>query len=160
MKSRFGIPTQSIDTIVGNLNVLLADIHQLYIKNLGYHWNVQDPRFYQLHQLFEAGYEELASNLDLVAERIRKLGRLAPQSIKELSEAVRLQDTQPVNTAQQMIDLLACDYESLLIWLREDIDAATDLGDFGTADMLTELLRQYEKRAWFLRSHLTESSIE
>lgn len=154
MKVNFGLSVDETGKIAQILTALLADIHQLYIKNLGYHWNVEDPRFLLLHELFEQGYTELASDLDQVAERIRKLGHLAPQSVEELIAARRLKDTQKVASGDQMVDALATDYEHLMVSLRADIQAISETGDEGTVDMLIGLLRQYEKRAWFLRSHL------
>lgn len=154
MKVNVGLPKKAVDTIAQKLVVLLADIHQLYVKSLGYHWNVEDPRFLQLHLLFEAGYKELAEDMDLIAERLRMLGHPSPESIKELDQARRLKDTQKVKGGDKMIAALAADYEFLSHELRKDIEAATEASDIGTADTLTEVLRQFEKRAWFLRSHL------
>lgn len=155
MQAKCGLSNEAVQSVTERLAVLLSDIHQLYIKNLAYHWNVEDQRFHLLHELFEQGYKELAADMDLVAERIRELGRFAPQTVEELSKRSRLSDTQVATTGDQMIDVLAKDYELLLLRLREDIECADGQGDIGTADMLTGLLRQYEKRVWFLRSHLT-----
>lgn len=154
MKSNVGLSDSSVEVTVARLVPLVADINQLLIKNLGYHWNVEDPRFQSLHNLFEEGYDELFADLDVVAERIRMLGKRAPQSLKELASASRLGDTKEAKSSDEMLEFLAQDYESLLVWIREDIESAEKQGDPGTADMLTALLRQYEKRAWFLRSHL------
>ena len=143
-------------SITARLATLLADIHQLYIKSLGFHWNIVDPRFSSLHELFEVGYTQLAKDLDEVAERIRKLDHLAPSSVASLSSLSRLKDTQETQNGDQMLDLLANDYESLLIWLREDISNAEQHGDPGTADLLTGMLRVYEKQVWILKSHKSE----
>lgn len=136
------------------LSILLADIHQLYIKTLAYHWNVEDPRFFQLHELFDKQYHQLGEDLDIVAERIRMIGHRSPMSIASLLELKRLQDTADLRKAQEMIQALLSDYELLIQWLREDSDEALNLGDSGTSDMLIQLLREFEKNAWFLRSHL------
>ncbi len=139
------------------LAITLADIHQLYIKTLGFHWNVEDARFSQLHNLFQDLYEELAEHLDLVAERIRMLGEKSPGSIRELNELKRLKDTGVVAWADEMIEQLSNDYKSLIEFLKEDIDQADKEGDPGTADLLTNILRSYEKNHWFLVSHLKKS---
>ena len=151
-------PTQSneiSDIVTTSLEVLLADIYQLYVKTLAYHWNVEDPRFSQLHEFFEEQYTQLAENLDEVAERIRKLGKKAPGSLKELIKLKRLDDTADVETGDQMITVLFKDYQSLIVCLKNDIDQADEQNDPGTADMLTAMLRQFEKTAWMLRSHLS-----
>ena len=154
MRVNSGLSNEAKTAIAERLAVTLADIHRLYIKTLGFHWNVEDPRFLLLHELFEAGYVQLAKDMDQVAERIRKLGILAPGSVQQLTSLSRLEDAQLVKVADQMVEMLASDYEKLEDWLREDIELADRMGDPGTADMLTSMLRQYEKQAWFLRSHL------
>ena len=154
MKVNSGLSNDAKTAVAERLAVLLADIHQLYIKTLGFHWNVEDSRFLLLHELFETGYIQLAKDMDEVAERIRKLGILAPGSIQQLTSLRRLQDAHLVKVGDQMIEILARDYEQLEGWLREDIHLADQMGDPGTADMLTAILGRYEKQSWFLRSHL------
>lgn len=155
MEAHSGISEKTIHTIAGNLATLLADIHQLYIKTLAYHWNVEDARFSQLHEFFETLYQQLAQTMDEVAERIRKLGQFAPSTLSKLTSLKRLGDTQDAQTGNQMISFLAEDFERLCVWLREDIKNADELGDPGTSDMLVGILRDSEKAAWMLRSHLS-----
>ena len=50
-------------------------------------------------------------------------------------------------------ELLAL-HEDLVIQLRRDAAGAERLGDIGTADFLTGLLKQHEKTAWILRAQL------
>ena len=57
------------------LNGILADsmiLHALYKKH---HWLVAGPTFYQLHLLFDKHADEQLELIDLLAERIRSLGR-------------------------------------------------------------------------------------
>lgn len=136
------------------LGVLLADVHQLYIKSLAYHWNVEDKRFTQLHSLFQEQYTALAGHLDEIAEQIRIVGHKAPGALKEFAKLVRLKDTQDAASGDRMIKILAEDYETLVDCLKSDIATVELLSDPGTVDFLTDLYRQYGKTAWFLRSHL------
>ena len=62
------------------LSKALADSYALYLKTHGYHWNVRGPEFFSLHNLLEEQYREIWAALDDIAERIRALGELAPQS--------------------------------------------------------------------------------
>ncbi|MGA0180992.1 MAG: Dps family protein, partial [Ilumatobacteraceae bacterium] len=66
--------------IADGLAHLLADTYTLYLKTHKYHWNVTGPMFQTLHLMFETHYNELALAVDLIAERIRALGVLAPGS--------------------------------------------------------------------------------
>lgn len=151
--SKSQVATEAAASLTQMLSCLLADVHTLYIKTLGCHWNVEDQRFLMLHELFEQQYTQLAQDLDTVAERIRMLGERAPASVKSLSDLSRLSDTDELQDASAMIKALITDYDALIGQLRKDIAEADELGDPGTADMLTAMVQNYEKALWFLRSH-------
>ena len=67
-------------TIANGLAHLLADSYSLYLKTHNFHWNVTGPMFSTLHLMFETHYTELSLAVDLIAERIRALGFVAPNS--------------------------------------------------------------------------------
>ena len=75
-----GIPESQRAAIAGGLGRVLADSTVLYAKTHGFHWNVTGPMFNTLHLMFEQHYLELATAVDLIAERIRALGHPAPGS--------------------------------------------------------------------------------
>jgi DNA-binding ferritin-like protein len=62
-------------------------------------------------------------------------------------------DTEDVQSAKEMLKYLYADYTFLIGQLRKDITLAESLGDLGTVDMCVQMVRQYEKAAWFLKSH-------
>lgn len=62
--------------MVALLSRLLADEHVLYMRLRNYHWNVVGMAFGPLHELFKEQYEEIADDIDDIAERIRSLGAL------------------------------------------------------------------------------------
>ena len=64
-----GIDAKTRKKVAGALEQVLTDTYALYTKTHGYHWNVEGPRFSQLHLLFETQYNELWTSLDLMAER-------------------------------------------------------------------------------------------
>jgi starvation-inducible DNA-binding protein len=64
---------------------LLADTYTLYLKTHNYHWSVTGPMFQTLHLMFEQQYTELVLAVDLIAERIRALGAVAPGSYREFA---------------------------------------------------------------------------
>ncbi|WP_420104725.1 DUF1382 family protein [Escherichia coli] len=74
------------------LRTCIEMAHTLYIKTHYYHWNVTGPMFNSLHLMFENQYNELATAVDDIAERIRSLGCFAPGTYHEFSRltAVRL----------------------------------------------------------------------
>ena len=154
MKPDYGLPDNVIDEVAKDLGVILADTHVLYVKSLNYHWNMEDGRFYFLHRLIQEQYEALAEFTDEVAEKIRQMGRVSPGSLKEFLELATLHEARSGLSANEMLIDLAESHEAVVKFMRKAIDTSTELGDVGTADMLTEALRDHEKAAWLLRSHL------
>src|SRR5690242_16292054 len=82
-KIDIGIREKDRKKIADGLSRLLADTYTLYLKTHNYHWNVTGPMFNTLHLMFEQEYMELATAVDLIAERIRALGVPAPATYKE-----------------------------------------------------------------------------
>lgn len=137
------------------LNTLLADEHILYTKTRNFHWNVTGIHFSTLHALFEEQYEAIKLMADEIAERTRKVGGFAIGSMRAFSQHTRLEDAPDTQmTAEAMLLDLLEDHEQLIRDLRNDIGTVTELGDTGTADMLTNILRRHETMAWMLRSTL------
>lgn len=149
-----GINQQDRQELVAGLSSLLADSYFVYLKTHGYHWNVTGPLFVTLHDLFGQQYQELWDSLDLIAERIRALGHMAPQTYrhyKKLTQVVELEDLPlPVD----MVKELMFDQELLIRSARNILPIADKAGDETTLDLLTQRLAVYEKNAWVLRSIL------
>jgi len=86
MSINIGMTKQQRQTIAQGLAKVLADTYSLYLKTQNYHWNVRGSIFHSLHIMFENQYKELALAVDVVAERIRALGELAPGSYSEFGQ--------------------------------------------------------------------------
>ena len=86
MNIDIGIDAKRRKAIAAGLSRVLADSYTLYLKTHNFHWNVTGPMFQTLHLMFETQYNELALAVDLVAERIRALGVVAPGTYKQFIE--------------------------------------------------------------------------
>lgn len=69
---------RNTETIAKTLADVLSDTYRLMFKTHAYHWNVEGPMFYSVHNLTEAQYENMFEAADVIAERVRALGQLAP----------------------------------------------------------------------------------
>lgn len=137
------------------LTVLLADEFVLYMKTRNAHWNVEGPDFHTMHTYFEQQYNELAVIVDEVAERLRKLDHYATASLTEYLKLTHLSEKAlEKNDSLSFIKALLSDYESIIIFIREQLKALENQLDTGTEDFITGLLEQHEKTAWMLRAHL------
>ena len=156
MKINIGINTEDRQTIVKGLSVLLADTYTLYLKTHNYHWNVTGPMFQTLHTLFETQYNELALAVDLIAERIRALGELAPGSYSQFSELTSIKDGTGKESARDMIAQLVEGQEAVVRTARNVFPDVDRVHDEASADLLTQRMQTHEKNAWMLRSLLEE----
>lgn len=149
-----GLTPAAKEGVLSLLDAVLADEYTLYTKTRNYHWNVTGPNFAAMHKFFEEQYEQLNGIVDETAERSRAVGGRSMGSMKEFLSKARLAEAPgKVLNAESMAAELLSDHEALIRSLRRDVDEADRLGDQGTCDFLTGLLRTHEKMAWMLRSH-------
>jgi starvation-inducible DNA-binding protein len=150
-----GIDGKARKQVAGALEQVLTDTYALYAKTHGYHWNVEGPRFSQLHTLFETQYRELWAALDVMAERIRALGHYAPSGESIAGKTVIKADN-AVPDEDSMLANLASGNEAVVKSAREALVAAEEAGDQATADLMTARVAAGEKAAWMLRAHVAK----
>lgn len=140
--------------VARELTKVLADSFAVYLKTHGYHWNVRGPEFFSFHNLLEQQYTDMWNALDDIAERIRALGVLAPQSYPAFGNLTSIKDGDPEKEATAMLTELMQDHETLIATARKALDTASEAGDEASADLMTQRLAAHEKFAWMLRSTL------
>lgn len=152
--ANIGISAGNKQAVADELNKLLADEFLLYTKTRKFHWNVEGPQFHDLHLFFEKQYNQLATIMDEVAERIRKIGHYAIGSMKHfLQEASLLENEDYGTSSSEMLQQLLDDHETIIRRLRADIDKFEEkYKDAGSADFITGLVEQHETMAWMLRA--------
>jgi starvation-inducible DNA-binding protein len=154
VKIDIGISEANRTKVAEGLSHLLADSYTLYLKTHKFHWNVTGPMFQTLHLMFETQYTELATAVDLVAERIRALGFFAPGSYVEFVKLSSIKESEGVPKAEEMIRELVEGQEAVVRTARSIFPTAEEANDEATADLLTQRIQLHEKTAWMLRSLL------
>lgn len=151
--------TDDVDTGVRNtetvseaLGDVLADTYHLTFKTHAYHWNVEGPLFYAIHNLTEGQYENMFAAADDLAERIRAIGHLAPASMKDIVARSSMDDSTADKSANEMVTDLAGDHERLAHRLHALIEIAGESKDPVTEDLATERSAFHEQAAWMLRA--------
>jgi starvation-inducible DNA-binding protein len=146
---------------VAALNQLLADtitIRDLYKKH---HWQVSGATFYALHLLLDKHYEEQAALVDSLAERIMTLGGISVAMAHDVAEMTRI--ARPPKGREDVptqISRLLEAHKLILGYAREAADAASDMGDEGTNDLLiSNVVRTGELQVWFLAEHLAATPL-
>ena len=149
-----GLKTAERAQVARELSKVLADSYAIYLKTHGYHWNVRGTEFFSLHGLFQQQYTEIWTALDDIAERIRALGDLAPQSPSAFANLTSIKDGDPEKDAQEMLRELVRDHGVVIATARAALEAANKIGDDASADLMTQRLTAHEKSAWMLRSSM------
>lgn len=155
MNPNIGISQKNLKGITTILSVVLADAIVLYTKTRKFHWNVSGNSFMELHKLFEEQYKKLEHSIDEIAERINKLGAKTPGTMQEFLQLATLKESPGKYPAQkEMIRELLKDHEAVVVQVRKYIDECDEkYGDMGTADFLTDLIKEHETIAWTLRRY-------
>jgi len=154
MQIDIGISAQHREAIVNGLKRLLADSYTLYLKTHNFHWNVTGPQFTSLHLMFETQYTELASAVDLIAERIRALGFRAPGTYQEFAQLSSIKEDTRAFSANEMVSELVKGQEAVVRTARSILSVVEEAQDEASMDLLTQRMQHHEKTAWMLRSLL------
>ena len=154
-KSPSTLSEKARGAIVETLNARLADGLDLHGQIKVAHWNIKGPQFPSLHPLFETFAVGLAEHNDEIAERAVTLGGLAYGTAAHVAKTSRLTEY-PQETTRDLehVRLLAERFDTYLVGLRESRGVAEQHGDIDTVDLLTGIITEFEKHAWFLRASL------
>lgn len=147
-------PDGDTDAAGTALRGVLADSYVLMMKTQACHWNTRGYDFFALHTLTEAQYNALFAAIDVMAERLRALGVLAPASLSQLLHAATLVELGLVPGTEAVARLLAEDHEALSLQAQEAADLAAEHDDPATHDLLVTRMAVHDKAAWLLRSHV------
>lgn len=151
-----GLDPKQAEALVKPLNELLAN-YQIHYQNLrGFHWNIKGPSFFELHALFEQYYTAAAANIDEIAERILTLGGRPLHTFSAYVETSKIKETKDQSDASKCVEAILTSLNMLLQMERPILEAASELGDEGTVDLITGLVSQQEKDAWMLTSWLNK----
>jgi starvation-inducible DNA-binding protein len=154
-KTPSSLPEAARFEIAKALNARLADGLDLHSQIKVAHWNVRGPQFPSLHPLFEQFAIQLAVHNDAMAERAVTLGVLAVGTARQVGQRSQLPEY-PTDTTRDLdhVKALADRFEVYLGGIREARALAAAQHDDETVDLLTGVLTEFEKNAWFLRATL------
>ncbi|GMV04472.1 MAG: DNA starvation/stationary phase protection protein [Gemmatimonadota bacterium] len=143
--------------IAGQLQVLLADSTVFYQKLRHYHWNVQGPKFFELHAKFEEIYEKWAPFVDQIAERIIALDTVPLHTLKDMLKHATLKEDPELSDGKEMVNRTIADLNALRGSMNKIIAAAEKAGDRSTANLLDDLGDAVEGDVWMLKAWLKTS---
>ncbi|WP_417586147.1 Dps family protein [Pararhodobacter oceanensis] len=147
-----GSAISNVKTVAEGLSDVLSETYRLVLKTHIYHWNVTGPQFRSIHMLTEEHYTEMFGAVDVLAERIRALGKpamVAPQAFQSGPDSAEPDAGQ---NAQEMVAELQGEHERLAARMRALVETAEEAKDFATGDLATARAAFHEKAAWMLRA--------
>jgi len=137
------------------LNARLVDGLDLHSQIKLAHWNVRGPQFAGLHPLFEQFAIQLATHTDAIAERAVTLGARAVGTARQVAAASTLPEYATETTRDiEHVKLLAERFDMFLAGVRASRAAIEEHRDTDSVDLLTTVISDFEKNAWFLRATL------
>src|SRR5687768_5625740 len=106
------------------VNKEIANFSVLYTKIHNYHWFVNGPHFFELHQKLEELYKEVTSNYDELAERLLAIGEKPVATLKEYMELTTIEEATGNENTEDMVQSLISDFEKLSQEFLEIIEVA------------------------------------
>ncbi len=135
--------------IVVALKQLFANYQIHYHKLRNFHWNVESHDFFELHQEFENEYNKVQERIDIIAERIRVFGLKPAITIEETIEMSEIQQVKSNRMeATDMVHEVLKDFDILHDKMLDVLNASLEAGDNVTEQIITEFMRDLEKRNW------------
>lgn len=150
------LPEKATTQLIEAMNRDVASLFVLFHQYQKHHWVVAGPQFHDLHLLLEEHYTAVHAEADEIAERIVTLGGVPISGpTAQIERGYLEEEPEGVLDLRQMLsnDLVA--NQQILVRLREHIQLARDLNDWGTERLLKRSLLAQEMRTQDLM-HLLE----
>ena len=145
-----GLERNEVAKTVDLLNNLLSNYH-IYYQNLrNFHWNVDGDNFFELHEQFEALYDDARLKIDEIAERVLTLRMRPVSKMSDYLERARVKESEILNDEYKMVNAILDNHRLLIENMRQVIRSASEIEDEGTIDMIGGFLAEIEKSSWML----------
>lgn len=139
------------EEIALSLNTLVADAFALYVKTKNFHWHLSGSHFRDYHLMFDEHADQIFATIDVLAERVRKIGKLTIHSIGEIGKLQTIEDSdEHFLSAESMLQHLLKDNRQSLKNMRKAHKTCDKYDDAATASILEVFMDETERRIWFL----------
>ncbi len=146
-----GFSREAVQAISNALNPLVADAFALYVKTKNFHWHLSGSHFRDYHLLFDEHADQIFVSIDILAERVRRVGGTTIRSIGQIGKLQTIQDDDEAFVpAGEMLHRLMEDNAHLAKQQRAAHEVCEKYGDVATASALETIIDETERRTWFL----------
>jgi len=151
--------TAEVHAISEAVNPLIADALALYVKTKNFHWHLSGPHFRDYHLMMDEQADALLDSVDILAERVRRIGGTTLRSISHISRLQTIaDDNDEFVTAEQMMERLLADNRHIAERQRAAIEVCDKNRDTATSNRLQEIIDGTEKRVWFLHEVVQQAA--
>jgi len=142
---------QEAKAVTEVVNPLIADVFALYVKTKNFHWHLYGSHFRDYHLLFDEQAEAIFESIDIMAERVRRVGGTTIRSISHIGQLQTIEDdNSAIVPAGEMVRILMEDNGHIAKRIRDAITVCDKNRDFATSNQLQDILDKTERRKWFL----------
>src|SRR5262249_40294058 len=128
-----------------------ADLVDVDVKTKTFHWHLAGAHFRDYHLLFDEHADQIFDAIDLLAERVRRVGGTTIRSIGHIGQLQTIaDDNREFVPAPNMVQRLMGDNGALARSMRSAHEICEHSRDVATASILETLIDEAERRKWFL----------
>lgn len=154
--NKIGLDGKAAKTVAGELNKLLANYSYFYQNTRGAHWNVKGAEFFELHEVFEELYTDLAEKIDEIAERILTLGEVPEHNFSGYKALSQIKETGVITDGEKLVRDTLQSLNIVVDLQRKILNLTDELDDEGTNALMSDNIADYEKRIWMFAAFLGE----
>jgi starvation-inducible DNA-binding protein len=145
------LPREGVEAITEALNPIVADSFALYVKTKNYHWHLAGSHFRGYHLMFDEQADQIFGTIDVLAERVRKIGGTTLRSIGHIAQLQSVKDCNAdFVTPLEMLRELIEDNRGVNARMRKAHELCDTYKDVATASLLEVFIDATERRIWFL----------
>ncbi|MDB5058536.1 MAG: Ferritin and Dps [Chloroflexi bacterium] len=142
---------EEVEAVANAVNPLIADNFALFTKTKNFHWHLSGSHFREYHLMFDEHAESIFAGIDILAERMRKIGATTIRSISHISQMQTIaDDNDEFVIPRDMVQRLLADNRHMAEAQRAAIAVCDKNRDTPTGNLLQDILDQTERRIWFL----------
>ena len=149
------LPQPARADVITLLRVRLADAVDLACRMRQAYWGMSDQHSSKRREMFEAFHDEIDECIDKLSRRIASLSGVAERSVRAAA-LERSLGRYPLNirTVEPHEKIVSRVLARFSRRVRAHVDQATELGDAGTADVLSDISRRLETQLWMADARL------
>jgi len=130
---------------------ILSATFALYVKTKNFRWHLYGSHFKDYHELFDEHVEAILESIDIMAERVRRVGGTTIRSISHTGQLQTIEDdNSSLVQPGEMIRILMEDNGHIAKMIRDAITVCDKNRDSATSNQLQDILDKTERRKWFL----------